>query len=67
MDKALVNQVEQSARCGHYNVHSALEGCHLFALLDTAENDGVLDGHVLGIVLNALSNLGRKLTSGAQN
>ena len=66
VDKALVDQVEQSSWSGHHDVHTTLERGHLFALLHTTKNHRMGDGEVGRIVPNALADLGRQFACGAQ-
>ncbi len=66
VDKALVDQVEQSSWSGHHDVHTTFERGHLFALLHTTKNHRMGDGEVGRIVPNALADLGRQLAGGAR-
>ena len=62
----LVDEVEQAARGGDHNVHTASQRCHLFALGYTAKDDSVVDFLVLAVFPDAVSNLRRQFSRGTQ-
>ena len=67
VDKALPDQVVQSARAGHKDVHALFQGLHLRGLAHTAKDHGAAQVQVLAVGVKALADLQGKLPGGGQD
>ena len=67
VDKALPDQVVQSARAGHKDVHALFQGLHLRGLAHAAKDHGAAQFQVLAVGVKALADLQGKLPGGGKD
>ena len=67
VDVALIAQVVEPPRRGDENVHPPLQGLHLGGLPYAAEDDGIAQGEVLSVLVEALFDLQSELPRGGED
>ena len=66
-DEAVAHEVQQAAGAGDDDVRAAVEGFHLAALADAAEDDGGLEAQALAVEKKVLIGLQGQLPGGGED